>query len=170
MSSEVPAIVKEIQRHVNLAGVRLVRGQFTFHQSPTVMPTEWELDMGARLGGRKAPTGGGFIQVIAGLDVVARPASAGSPQKAPDAASVSCDFGLDYMIADAAFYARLKDSDVLQFAARNGMYNAWPYMRAHVQAIAASMMLPVVLPTFRPEVTFPDLTKVVEQTLRAPKE
>ena len=49
------------------------------------------------------------------------------------------------------------------------MYNAWPYMRAHVQAIAASMMLPIVLPTFRAEVTFPDLTKVVEDALRAKK-
>lgn len=166
MSESKPQVVLEIQKRVNLIGVRLIRGQFSFQQAPAVLPPEWELDLNARVGGRKASAGEGFIQVIAGLDVTARPSSGGAAQKAPNAALVSCDFGLDYLITDAAFYADLKDSDVLQFGARNGMYNAWPYMRAHVQGIAAAMMLPIVLPTFRPEVTFPDLNKAVENAVR----
>ena len=166
MSEAKPQVVLEIQKRVNLIGVRLIRGQYSFQQAPPVLPPDWELDLNARIGGRKASTGEGFIQVVAGLDVAARPASAGAAQKAPNAALISCDFGLDYRITDAAFYAELKDSDVLQFGARNGMYNAWPYLRAHVQGIAASMMLPIVLPTFRPEVTFPDLSKAVEEAVR----
>src|SRR5205814_296399 len=118
----------------------LVRGNFVFQQAPPGVPPSWELDLNARIGGRKAPGGAGFIQVIAGLDVAVRPPGSGSSQKAQAAATISCDFGLDYHIAEDKFYAELKDADVLQFGARNGMYNAWPYMRAHVQAIAASMM------------------------------
>ena len=169
MTKAPPAIVKEIQKQVNLVGVRLIRGHFTFHQAPLVAPAEWELEMNGRLGGRKAPSGAGFIQVVAGLDIVARPSTGGAAEKAAISATVSCDFGLDYLIADSDFYDTIKDADVLQFGTSNGMYNAWPYMRAHVQSIAASMMLPLVLPTYRPEVTFPELSKVVEEALRPAK-
>ena len=169
MTTASPDVVREIQQRVNLAGVRLVRGQCALIEAPPVPPAEWELDLNARIGGRKAPTGDALILVIAGLDVVARPARPGSAEKAPNAATFSCDFGLDYKIADEAFYAKLKDADVLHFGARNGMYNAWPYLRAHVQALASSMMLPIVLPTLRLDMMFPDLTKAVEKAIQTSK-
>lgn len=160
-------LTKEIQKRVNLVGVRLVRGHCALLEVPAVTPAEWELDLNARIGGRKAPTGDGIIQIIAGLDVTARPKRAGSDVKTPNAATVSADFGLDYRIADEPFFASLKDADVLQFGAKNGMYNAWPYMRAHVQAIAASMMLPVVLPTLQLDLMFPQLPQAVEHAIRS---
>lgn len=169
MSSAASDVVREIQQRVNLAGVRLVRGQCALVEAPSVPPAEWALDLNARIGGRKAPGGEALIQVIAGLDVVARPARSGSAEKAPNSATFSCDFGLDYKIADEAFYAQLKDADVLQFGVRNGMYNAWPYLRAHIQALASSMMLPLVLPTLRLDVMFPDLTQAVEKAIQKPK-
>jgi hypothetical protein len=160
-------LTKEIQQRVNLTGVRLVRGQFALLEVPAVTPAEWEVDLNARVGGRKAPTANGFIQILAGLDVTARPQRPPGVEKAPAAATISADFAIDYRITDEPFYASLKDADVLQFGARNGMYNAWPYLRAHVQAVAAEMMLPVVLPTLRIDLMFPQLPQAVEQAIRS---
>src|SRR5438132_8097885 len=149
-SADVPEIVHEIQRHVNLVGIRLVRGKFELLAVPQVTPSEWELDMNARVGGNKPPGAEGFIQIVVGLDIVARPSVVGGKDKAANAASISSDFGIDYRIADVDFYRTITDADVLQFGARNGLFNAWPFLRAHIQGITASMVLPIVLPTYRP--------------------
>lgn len=166
MTSGAPDVVREIQQRVNLVGVRLVKGRCVLEEIPKTLPAEWALDLNARIGGRKAPGGESLIQVIVGLDVAARPARPGA-EKAPIAATFSCDFGLDYKVADEPFYTSLKDADVLRFGAKNGMYNAWPYLRAQVQALAASMMLPLVLPTLRLDIMLPDLAKAVEKAIQA---
>src|SRR4051812_49178434 len=160
-------LTKEIQQRVNLTGVRLVRGQFALLEVPAATPAEWEVDLNARVGGRKVPTGNGYIQILAGLDVTAPPQRPPGGGKAPNAATLPADFAIDYRITDEPFYASLKDVDVLQFGAKNGIYNAWPYLRAHVQAVAAEMMLPVVLPTLRIDLMFPQLPKAVEEAIQA---
>src|SRR6266446_980064 len=137
-----PAIVGEIQKRVNIVGVRLFHARSELFVALAAPPPEWALDMTAKTGGRKSPARGGYIQVVAGLEVVARPKN---QPKAPPVARIECEFVLDYAIEDKGFYETLRDEDVVAFGAVNGMYNAWPYARAHVQATAAGMMIPLVL-------------------------
>jgi len=159
--------VREIQARVNIAAVRLARANSALLNLPTIPTYNWEMDITGRIGGRKAPEGEGYIQVVAGVDVVARPGAEAGGSKLPDAATISCDFGIDYFIQDSEFYKTINDADVLRFGSLNGMYNAWPYMRAHCQAVAAAMMIPLVIPTFRPDTLFPDLARTVEEKIKA---
>src|SRR5258706_4082078 len=99
-----PQIVVEIQKRVNVVGVRLFRAHSELFVALSAPPPEWSIDMAAKTGGRKSPARGGYIQVVAGLEVRARPKN---QPNAPVAARVESEFVLDYAIDDQTVYETL---------------------------------------------------------------
>ena len=155
---EQSAIVKDMQKHVNLVAVRLLRSSSQIYSIPNPVPSEWTIDLAVKVGGRKPPEASGVIHAMAGVV-----ASVRGPLDPPGklVAQIDCEFLLDYKIDNEELYARISDQDVASFSATNGVYNAWPYARAHCQSIAASMMLIIVLPSFRVDL-FSDLLPKVQ--------
>ena len=155
---EQAAIIKEMQKHVNLMAVRLLRSSSQIYSLPNPLPSEWTIDLELKVGGRKPAEGLGFIHAIAGVVANVR-----SPLDPPEklVAKIDCEFLLEYKLDNDALYSKVTDQDVVSFSATNGVYNAWPYARSHCQSIAASMMLIIVLPSFRVDL-FSDLLAKVQ--------
>ncbi|MHB8418848.1 MAG: hypothetical protein ACYDCL_12280 [Myxococcales bacterium] len=142
----IPRGVTEIAKSVGLRAIYLAKASASLadHRLGDVAA---ELSLTWRTGGSRL-AGGALIACGVGLDVqVMTP----KPEMRKIAA-LSCDFGLQYEVHDAVVYERLTEQDLAQFAAFNGAFNAWPFIREFVHTTSSRMMLspPVMLPVFSP--------------------
>lgn len=60
---------------------------------------------------------------------------------------VFCEYSLTYALPDEI---PCSDDDAAEFCALNGVYNAWPFFREHVQSLTSKMNVPpIILPLRR---------------------
>lgn len=131
---------------VNLDSVRLVSTHCEFFGLATGEGLN-HLDVGIEAGGLKSPDRPQTLRVVVGADFSYLPAKDAKKVLV----RVSCKYALDYQVADAGLFSGLSEQVIARFAARNGHYNAWPYLREYCQSTLARMqLLGGVLPSFRP--------------------
>ncbi len=134
--------LKALIAAVELEGVRLIESSaFATVRSPgEVGPGELSIEWNARA----KKSGGNRFIVRAGIQMnLQRVASAASKP----AVRVEATFELTYSLRpDFKAGAKL----LAEFAAVNGVYNAWPYWREYIQDVVTRMGLPpITLPVFR---------------------
>jgi hypothetical protein len=62
--------------------------------------------------------------------------------------NIAVTYELRYQLPEGPFPEGVKES-LSDFGEINGLFNAWPYLRAKMQEISLDMGIPVVLPTLR---------------------
>ena len=140
-----PAVL-ELMAAVNLRYVRLIRmaGEFQGLEAGEQLA---QMDMQLEVGVFRLEPETSAFHVIAKAGFKFRP----SAESTKIIASVSCDFALEYSVQKPDLLPKLTEENLLQFAALNGMRNAWPYIREYCQSTLARMQLPqFTLPSLPP--------------------
>ncbi len=144
--SAIPPIVPEIAKRVGLQAIHLIETHASIlNLSPGDVAEH--LDVTFQAHARREEGKKSFICVV-GVNLVVRAKS--SPEK--QLAQLGCGHALVYALPEPEYLAHLSDEDLLTFARINGFYQAWPFIREHMQGISAKMGLqpPVLLPIFSP--------------------
>lgn len=142
--------VLELVKSVSLVSVRTVSSTTQFLGMKDGDTLE-KLKVTRKSGGLKSPDAPEMVRAMVGVEciVLAR------ADDEREVAKFGCDMALDYKVRSAELFERLTEDDCSQFAALNGVYNAWPYLREFCQSASLRMGLPmpVMLPSLSPNAT-----------------
>lgn len=138
--------VRDLMAAVNLQAVRLVRTTGEF-QGLDAGEQLGQVDMQLEVGVFRPESEASNFHVITKASFRFRP----SAESTKVIASVVCDYALHYLVKEPDLLPKLTEENLLQFAALNGVRNAWPYLREYCQSTLARMQLPqFTLPSFPP--------------------
>lgn len=140
-------LARQVAKEVQIENVVLRKAEVEAFFGPNSLPSELALIHGFRSEYEiQHSEGSQKLSVIVDFQFEAREATSG--ELGAIVADLSATFQLMYSLPDEFAAA---DSCFEQFAAVNGVYNAWPYWRELVQTSTGRIGLPgVVLPVFRP--------------------
>ena len=131
---------RRLAQVVNLVTVRTIQASFSLesiHQDDVV----GELPLQVQAMGLRSPDSASTVRVVVKTSLDIRPVSA------PDRTmgKIEASMALDYLVRDETIFALLTEEDLKEFAARNGLYNAWPYLREFFQSTSMRMGLPTLV-------------------------